>query len=134
MPADIPPGSAGWFWAAAAGIISVLSGVVSFLYRQEVKSRDKDIEDARQRELALAEQLTQAKADYRSQEATMKEAFSEQLKVLESKHEECLKDREELRVRMARFETRLEILEKYKLSESKHVNTIDKRLDKLEDT
>jgi hypothetical protein len=122
MPTDLPPGSAGWFWAAAATIIATLSGVVSFLYKRESAAKDRDIAEGLVREKMLTQALEDAKAEFRIELAKQQTAI-----------EECYKDREELKVRVAKFEVRLELLERQNASEIRRVGILNERLHKLEE-
>lgn len=116
--ANIEPGSAVWFWAAAATIIATLASVVAVLYKGQMAAKDTEIKDSRLREESMRAELVAAKDDYKSS-----------ITRLEGEIQECRKDREELRVEMARLDTRLSMLEK---NEGLKSVKVDKRLDNLE--
>jgi len=115
------PGSAVWFWAAAATIIATLASTVAALYKAQMKMKDTDIEEAKLREAALQTQLDSIKEEHQSVISKLTEEV-----------EVCRKDREELRVQMARFEERLTMLESHERSSAKDVGKVSQRLDDLE--
>lgn len=119
--ASAEPGSAVWFWAAAATIIATLASTVAALYKSQIAMKDTDIKEAKARETALQAQLDNAKDDYK----VVIDKLTEEVEV-------CRKDREELRVDMARFEERLTMLESHDRDAMERGGRTDKRLDDLE--
>ena len=122
MQAVAEPGSAVWFWAAAATIIATLASAVAMLYKAQIAMKDTEVEEGKLREESLKEQLTISKNDHRTV-----------IEQLTSEVEECRKDREELRVQMAIFETRLSMLEQHERATTERVVQQKQRLDNLED-
>jgi len=118
---DLTPGSAVWFWAAAATIIATLASVVSVLYKAQMNMKDSEIKSGELRENCLKEELISLRMEHQLT-----------IRKLTEEVDECRRDREELRVEMARFETRLSILEKSDQTVVAKTAKIDKRLNNLE--
>jgi peptidoglycan hydrolase CwlO-like protein len=122
MLADtLTPGTVMWFWAAAATIIATLASVVSVLYKAQMSMKDAEIKSAECRESALKSELAQSRT-----------AHENALQKLNKEVDECRKDREDLRVEMARFETRLAMLERHDVRTADAATKLKGRLDNLE--
>lgn len=121
MLGDAEPGSTGWFWAAAATIIATLATVVAALYKAQIAMKDAEIKSGGERETMLRKEIQEGEKRY-----------DDAIAKLNDEIDECRKDREELRVQMARFETRLGMLEQHDRISSDIASRITKRLDNLE--
>ena len=118
---SLTPGTVMWFWAAAATIIATLASVVSVLYKAQMSMKDSEIKSAECRETALKAELSQSRT-----------AHEAALEKLNKEVDECRKDREDLRVEMARFETRLAMLERHDVRSADVATKLKGRLDNLE--
>lgn len=121
MIGDLEPGSAVWFWAAAATIIATLASAVAALYKAQISMKDEEIKNGAAREECLKRSLAEAENKHDAALAKLGQEV-----------EDCRKDREELRVQMARFETRLGMLEKHDRISANIATKITGRLDDLE--
>lgn len=117
----VEPGSGVWFWAAAATIIATLASAVAALYKAQIGMKDSEIKDLRIREESMKAEVLAVKNDYKS--VVLK---------LEEEVKECRKDREELRVEMARMDTRLSMLEKKDMQVLAKAGIVEQRLNELE--
>ena len=90
----------GWVMTGVAGIVTVLAGAVTKLWLKTVADADKRV------------------ADLMLENTELKKEFEVRLKLAEQKIEsqveevkDCHRQREELRVKLAAMETRLELIE-----------------------
>lgn len=130
--ADLPPGYGGWVLAGVGAVITALSSAVSFLYRRESIVKDRELADEKARSAALEAILSQKEKEWKEESQQKRLEWKEEVDHLRAAVADCQRDREEIRVELAKVSVRVQMLESKYEVEKIHMKDHDKRLDNLE--
>lgn len=128
---DLPPGWGGWIAAGVASIIAALGSAVSFLYKRESTTKERELTKAEAREAALLVLLQEKKKEYREEVERILGEHKKDMDRVNTAMERCEREREEFRVELTEFKVRIEMLEARQVAEQAHSQSVDRRLDEL---